>query len=77
MKISIMHLYLYFPQMKFNFWKCDASGNPDSCEYMLKDFEAKDICRVMTKSGELWSVFMNSFEKFPYCPIVPVILNVF
>ncbi|XP_063911527.1 uncharacterized protein LOC135128570 [Zophobas morio] len=55
----------------FNFWKCDASGNPDSCEQVVKDYNVTDICTFMVAKGELWSRFMEAFTTPLECPIKP------
>lgn len=69
-------MYCIF-QIKFNFWKCDASGNPDSCEYILKDYLNTEICEYMGMQDELWTVFIDSFDKSPLCPIKPVFIYLF
>ncbi|XP_044258132.1 uncharacterized protein LOC123007128 [Tribolium madens] len=60
----------------FNFWKCDASGNPDSCEQVLKDYLVTDICTYMVAKNELWTPFMESFTTPLVCPIKPEVYQV-
>ncbi|XP_018561229.1 uncharacterized protein LOC108903500 [Anoplophora glabripennis] len=57
--------------MSFTFWKCDASGNPDSCEYVLKDYKNKEICKYMVMKNQAWTPFMEHFDKPVLCPIKP------
>lgn len=59
-------------QISFNFWKCDASGNPDSCEYVLKDYVNKEICKYMLMKNQGWTPFVEHFDKPVACPIKPV-----
>ncbi|KAH0808994.1 hypothetical protein GEV33_013797 [Tenebrio molitor] len=55
----------------FNFWKCDASGNPDSCEQIMKDYYVSDICTYMVAKDQMWTSFMDSFTTPLVCPIKP------
>ncbi|XP_049820231.1 uncharacterized protein LOC126264825 isoform X2 [Aethina tumida] len=55
----------------FNFCKCDFSGNPDSCEYVLSDYANDEICYYIGKENEAWSIFIDHFDKKPLCPIKP------
>ncbi|KAJ8985091.1 hypothetical protein NQ317_019776 [Molorchus minor] len=57
--------------MTFNFWKCDASGNPDSCECILKDYNNKQICKYMVMKNQAWTEFIDHFDKPLRCPIKP------
>ncbi|KAJ8956537.1 hypothetical protein NQ318_019260 [Aromia moschata] len=57
--------------MTFNIWKCDASGNPDSCEYVVKDYTNKEICKYMVKKKEAWTIFIEHIDKKLSCPIKP------
>ncbi|XP_050500373.1 uncharacterized protein LOC126880518 [Diabrotica virgifera virgifera] len=57
--------------MTFSFLKCDTSGNPDSCEYMLKDQKIENICKYLGMKDQSWSEFLGCFDKQFVCPMKP------
>ncbi|KAK9874826.1 hypothetical protein WA026_005635 [Henosepilachna vigintioctopunctata] len=56
---------------KFNLWKCNLSGTPDSCEYYIKDLRMKQICKKMMMKNQIWTNFVEGFEPALQCPIKP------
>ncbi|KAJ8918986.1 hypothetical protein NQ315_016890 [Exocentrus adspersus] len=61
----------FFFQIAFDFMKCDASGNPDSCEYVIKNFAKKDICKYVAMKNQVWSIFVDYVHPPLACPIKP------
>ncbi|KAG5898860.1 hypothetical protein JTB14_003254 [Gonioctena quinquepunctata] len=64
--------------MTFNFLKCDASGNPDSCEYLLRDYRNDEICKFLAMDNhknQAWGTFFEYLDKPLKCPLKPVSEN--
>ncbi|KAJ8918987.1 hypothetical protein NQ315_016891 [Exocentrus adspersus] len=57
--------------MAFDFIRCDASGNPDSCEYVIKNYVNKEICKYMGMKNQAWTVFVDYVHPPLKCPIKP------
>ncbi|XP_017774463.1 PREDICTED: uncharacterized protein LOC108561161 [Nicrophorus vespilloides] len=49
--------------------KCDASGAPDTCEYVIKDYEAANACDIIGMEKEIWSPFVDNSNMPKECPI--------
>lgn len=52
--------------------KCDSSGNPNSCEFIIKNFVVKDTCKYLAMENELWTSFVSHFQETLKCPIKAV-----
>ncbi|KAF5307292.1 hypothetical protein FQR65_LT07008 [Abscondita terminalis] len=52
-----------------SFWKCENYDHADSCEYFLKDYTSTEICEIMGKKNQVWTVFMEHFTMPNECPI--------
>ncbi|XP_074038540.1 uncharacterized protein isoform X2 [Leptinotarsa decemlineata] len=56
--------------MTFTFLKCDAAGNPDSCEYLLRDYKKNEICKYFKMDkNQAWSVFFQYLDRPLRCPL--------
>ncbi|XP_044759037.1 uncharacterized protein LOC123316845 [Coccinella septempunctata] len=54
-----------------NMIKCDVSGAPDTCEYVVKDFKVTRVCERMNEKGQVWTPFIEGFSPPVACPIKP------
>ncbi|XP_065157148.1 uncharacterized protein [Atheta coriaria] len=49
--------------------KCDVNGNPDHCEYVIKNYNMTNVCEFITAKDEVWSVAFESLDQPFNCPI--------
>ncbi|GJQ77130.1 hypothetical protein Trydic_g23697 [Trypoxylus dichotomus] len=54
-----------------NIWRCDSTGNPDSCEIIVKNHNASNICELLPVKDQLWTIFLDRFDMSRKCPIKP------
>lgn len=45
--------------------------NPDSCSYLLKDAQFKDVCDALGMDNQIWTEFAKSADVLK-CPLEPV-----
>ncbi|KAL3275216.1 hypothetical protein HHI36_019985 [Cryptolaemus montrouzieri] len=48
--------------------KCQPSGAPDTCEYIMKNYKA-DFCEAMMAKGKPWSDLIETIEPKATCPL--------
>ncbi|XP_060524693.1 uncharacterized protein LOC132701057 isoform X2 [Cylas formicarius] len=57
--------------MEISIWKCDASGSVDNCEYIVKQFRQNGVCKILNQKNQVYTGFLEDFDKPLVCPIKP------